>query len=85
MLNLEINEDKYTDADKRFHISFINFINGCGSWEYPIGNNSKVIGMTKEQSIELTKEILKTVQTYLEKEFTEKKNDINFIRCFKDI
>lgn len=85
MLDLKISEDRYTDVDARFHISFIEFIKGHGSWEYPISNNSKVIGMTKEQSIELTKEILKVAQTYLEKEFPEKKDDFDFIRCFKNV
>ncbi len=85
MLDLKITEDRYTENEKKYHVQFIQFIKGAGCWALPIGNNSNVDGMTKEQSIELTKEILKTVQTFLEKEFPHRKENDFFKRCFEDI
>ncbi len=82
MLELKIWEDRHAKTDKRF---FINLFEGSGFWHSPIGNNSKIGGMSKEQSIELRTEILKTVKNYLEKEFSEKKDDEYFLRSFENI
>lgn len=79
MFELRIKEeDAWIGTNKKYDVQLVDRY-FSGMYETPMEN------MTKEQSIELMKEILKTTKNYLEKEFPDCKNNRYFIKCFENI